>query len=181
MGDRAGSARFNVQYQMRMVSAKRGVDTSALASRGSRPGFGKGSGPVGSPTAHPNSVGGASRVASVPPPPLAELKIEAPKGIVSGEVPIQAVVNESGNKPVGYVAFVVNGERPYISNAAPYRFSWDTTDLPSGVYQIRIEVYGASGELLYKSPARKVRVKSSASPSRSPAPPQKVPEGEQAA
>lgn len=185
MGAQSGSVRFNMQYQMRMVSAKRGVDTSAIASRMGQPGFGNGISRRGTGgfSAGPGGVGGASGAGAsvppivVPPPPLAELKIETQKGVVSGEVPVHAVINETENKPVGYVAFVVNGERPYISNAAPYRFSWDTTELPSGVYQIGIEVYGASGELLYKSPARKVRVKSTPSSPR----PQGVPKGEQAA
>jgi hypothetical protein len=86
------------------------------------------------------------------------------KGVVSGEVPIHAVLNDTEKSPVGYVAFVVDGQRPYISNAAPYGFTWDTTQLPSGVYRIAVEVYGTSGQLLYKTPAQKVRVKSSASP-----------------
>lgn len=176
VGNLSGKMQFSLDLSMNMVEEKRGVDTSQVAAAqgtplsarmdtlkapifgGSRPA------PARIPvrTAASPSRTSPIRSAGVPQPsaapePPVRLWIPHKGGKVSrGEVVIQAVTPSKDK--VESITFYVNGKLAHSTNALPYRFVWDTTDLPDGVYQIGVELHGDKGRSLYRSSARKVRV-----------------------
>ncbi|MBW3625944.1 MAG: hypothetical protein KY468_21330 [Armatimonadetes bacterium] len=90
--------------------------------------------------------------------PSVQLYVPTKSGVVPrGEVALQAL-SKAGVPPPASAVFTVNGERVFVTNSAPYRFLWDTTDLPAGVYTLGVEVNGERGQVLYRSPARRVKV-----------------------
>lgn len=179
-GPNEGRLAFNVTFTAQMVRAKRGIDSQSLAmlretagapaSQGaafpSIPGLATGpaSAPAAAPAMRTSGAAEAASPAASPPTapapeePFVTLQVPTRRGIVQGEVTLQAV--PSGElKEAGYVVFLVNGDHAYSTNSLPYRFDWDTAGLPAGVYTLELELYGANGELLYHSPARRVRVR----------------------
>jgi hypothetical protein len=166
-----GVIRFNFSYRLQMTDAQRGVDTSEIASAlppssgpasASLPPAGDRRTESAASEGAPASLPPADEKAATPQPsvPVAELRIPSQGGKVSGVVPVQALVQDAGRE-VAYVAFLVNGRRPFVTNSRPFRFSWDTSKLPEGIYVLSAEVYGPNGELIAVSPARQVRIRSS--------------------
>lgn len=78
---------------------------------------------------------------------------------VSGAVTVAASVRGTGE--VGYVILVVDEDRPYSTNRAPYSFELDTSVLADGAHRIRVEAYDNFG-LIAASKAITIHVRNGA-------------------
>jgi hypothetical protein len=82
-----------------------------------------------------------------------------PHGIVAMQA-LPQEVGEEKSQEIGFIAFTVNGRREFMTNAQPYRFTWDTRDLSPGFYRVGVEAFDAYGTRIYRSPNWRIRLRS---------------------
>jgi hypothetical protein len=162
-----GKVKLSMTVSMALADERHNVDPSTLA-RASGPttlsnpfarsfpaAFGRPAPRL--PSRPPVRVSELSRpaVAAVPPSPLRVWVPNRKGSVARGEVSVQVAAPAAEFQSI---TLYVNGHQEGVTNALPYRFTWDTTDLPAGVYQVRLEAHGEKGKTLYKSPVQRVRL-----------------------
>ncbi len=88
---------------------------------------------------------------------LAYLEIATKEGIkpIKGILPLQPA-GVRGN--LGIVNFYVDGNKIYTSNTFPYKYEWDTKNIPNGLHEIEVEIqFGDGSKPVIQS--RKVLIK----------------------
>lgn len=85
------------------------------------------------------------------------VRLVSPKAgaVLKGTASIQGAINASG---VTFVILGVDNQRCFSTNAAPYSFSLDTTELADGPHMLFVEAYGRGG-MIGRSVPVKVFVK----------------------
>lgn len=78
-------------------------------------------------------------------PPVLTLLYPAAGSVLSGTVDVN--VDASDNIGVTSMEFYVNGDSVYTDSAAPWDFSWNTTELPAGTHSLYVKGFDAAGNV----------------------------------
>lgn len=89
------------------------------------------------------------------------IAITSPKSGAKVTGAIKVAASMRGDGDVGYVILVVDEDRPYSTNRAPYSFELDTSLLADGAHRIRVEAYDNFG-LVAASKAITIHVRNGA-------------------